>query len=772
MLETYRHAGCCLVVAALGGCLSTTRTVPLAAYLDDHPNVSAEDKARWAEWAPGKRVLLSPAAADCGVLRAPSLGELERGGTPLAATPDFPLPNVYAILDSRVHWAADTSYLALEVGGKSGQRSWIKVPPNTEHRCVTVPTPALESAAASASALSAGQSFVFAPWRASCGEIQAIGQAPAAMLLELDPGSPHQVVASELGGGDANDWTGDKWLELVRPWVYFDNRSLAVRRDVVDACFAPTGSAEAQPPSDVVGRLRVDRSRCTVDSGGTHLVCRSSVGVWAGSLGERQLALRLKRRTLGPVHFVNGRLVKGAAFASTVVRLSKGTLRDPRAAELYQVLDREIADVVGRDAEGEVRIALGDDPGVTHFVTVDVGELKIGELERTETTETTRYKVRDETKSNPKKPEAQQRVQTAEQKLNDQERDYQQAINEWNENKRIAVQKCHEVANSITDANQRQIANTACDAAQIAGQFVQPSHDGVEAARAELDRSRSELANTPDTITEPVMDDWHFKKTNYSRSVSGSVTLAMRAKGDAQDSTTVLPLTYAWSDYAVESDPPHNVQGHAADQGPIRDPAALIPFIAQQAASAVAVHLRTAIARAAIQQAVKAFLAAGNEPPRPGWEAVDALAFRTVGPRLRRLVLRGEAALAAKGPPFDLPTRAAVLEPGECLLAVAVAAREEPMDVVSRTPDGSHGDLRGGRSALVEVCPEELPGGDRFIKSLELVSQSGGPVRWGLYRTRGSDAPLPASSSTPPAAQPAPPPAAAPPAAPNSPSRP
>jgi hypothetical protein len=762
MPKTFAHAGFLLTLSALAGCASTARTVSQAAYLDDHPNLSAEEKARWAEWAPGKRILLSPAATDCGVLRAETLGELERGGSPLASAPGFVLPGVFTITDARLHWASDASYLALELAGSDGKKSWIRVAPHAEHRCVSLPTATLERVATTSPPLGS-QSFVFAPWRPSCGEIQAVGQSPAAMLLEADPGAPHQVVTVELGGADASDWLGDKWAELVRPWVFFDNRSLAVRRDVVDACFAAPGTAEAQAPADVMGLLRVERSRCSVDTGGSHLVCRSSVGVWGGSLAERTLSLRLTRRTLGPVHFVKGRLVKGTHFASTVVELSKGNLRDPRAAELYRVLDREIGDVVRRDSEGEVRIALQHDPHVTHFVTVDVADLKLGELVRDETTETTKYKVRDEVKPNPKKPQAQQRVQSAEQKLAQAERDYQQAVNDWNEAKRVAVQQCHQLADTISDANQRQTAHTACDVGSAVAQIAQPGHEGVDAARTELDQAHSELATTPDTITEPVMDDWRYKKTNYSRTVSASITLAMRAKGDAQDVTTVLPFNYTWKDYAVEADPAHNVEGHAADQGPIRDETRLIPFIAQQAATDVAVQLRTAIGRAAIEQAIKAFLAAGNEPPRPGWEAVDALAFDTVGPRLKRLVLRGETTLSPKGQASELPARAALLETGECLLGVAVAAGDAPMDVVSRTPDGSHGDLRGGRRALVEVCPDELPGGNKFVSSLQLSSQAGGLVRWGLYRTQGSGKPPTAPASpAPQAPAPAPPPPSAP----------
>jgi hypothetical protein len=209
----------------------------------------------------------------------------------------------------------------------------------------------------------------------------------------------------------------------------------------------------------------------------------------------------------------------------------------------------------------------------------------------------------------------------------------------------------------------------------------------------------------------------------------------MRSQDAAQPTVIAIPLSVNWSDYEVEADPAHNVPGHRPDQGPLQNPEALIPFIADQASGALALRLKAAISNAAVEQAMKAFIAAGNEPPKPGYESVDAVAFETAQARLGRVVLRGKANLAAGGAPFVLPSRAARLAPDECLLAVAVGPAETAVDLNLRTPNGAHGDLRGASLAAVEICQNELAQ-QNTVEALELRSKIGGDVRWGLYRTK------------------------------------
>jgi hypothetical protein len=263
---------------------------------------------------------------------------------------------------------------------------------------------------------------------------------------------------------------------------------------------------------------------------------------------------------------------------------------------------------------------------------------------------------------------------------------------------------------------------------------VQPSHDAVDAARQELANAETAFASTPDTITVPIMADWPYTKKIYSRSTSATLTISMRSNDAPRATVLSVPLSVTWNDYEVAADPPHNVEGHQPDQGPINDQEALIPFVADQASAALATRLRAAISNATVEQAMKAFIAAGNEPPKPGYEGVDAVAFEAAQTRLARVVLRGKADLGAGGSAFVLPSKAARLAPDECLLAVAVAPSDGAIDLRMQTPNGSHGDLRGASLATVEVCRDEI-GTDDSVGALELKSEVGGTVRWGLYRT-------------------------------------
>jgi hypothetical protein len=110
------------------------------------------------------------------------------------------------------------------------------------------------------------------------------------------------------------------------------------------------------------------------------------------------------------------------------------------------------------------------------------------------------------------------------------------------------------------------------------------------------------------------------------------------------------------------------------------------------------------------------------------------VAFEAAQSRLSRVVLRGRADLVAGGGAFALPSKAARLAPNECLLAVAVAPSDGAIDLYMKTPNGSHGDLRGASLAIVELCRDEL-GSNDSVGALELSSKVGGSVRWGLYRT-------------------------------------
>jgi hypothetical protein len=253
----------------------------------------------------------------------------------------------------------------------------------------------------------------------------------------------------------------------------------------------------------------------------------------------------------------------------------------------------------------------------------------------------------------------------------------------------------------------------------------------VQSARSELATAESELAGMPDTITVPIMGTWSYKKTVYRRATGATLRLTMQGMNDASPAVVPIDLAHQWEDYEVDADPAHNVPGHRPDPRPIQSDDALVPFVAEKASAVLAVRLRAALSQAAIDQAKRAFVAAGNPPPKPGFEAVDAIAFETAGPRLERAVLHGEASLAKAGG-FALPVRSARPGAGRCVLAVAAAETGSATDLALTTPDRSVADLRGGSLAVIEACDAEA----QALQALSLSSQLGGKARWGLYITR------------------------------------
>lgn len=721
-----------LLVAGCGGAVISS-----SEYMKLSDTQDPGDKAFWDAFGVGKRVVVHAKGASCSVLQAASLAELKTA--PRAVSREaFGTPKVFSVHDARVKTGTD-GWVALELEDAAHTRQWLRIPSGQSVDCVWPAPPDLDRAVALR-----GSTLRFAPWRATCVALEAVGQSPESTLIESDRGVPMDVGDFELGAADAVAFAAGKPGNAL--WLNVNNGSIKLRADVVQNCFEPITAADVAP--GVAALLHVAPTRCStsVDGGRDHVECRTSLGVWQGTIQGDALALTLTRRTLGPVHLLGGQPVNGSRYARAVVAVTKGQASSGRAKALYESLDRAVANAVAREAGGAVRIAEANAPDVTYRVHVDIGGINIGDLQQSETQEVSQYKVRDEERPNPEKPQAQARADRAHTALPDAERDYANELAAWEAAKQAAIDKCHEAANNMNDSDAKQWANTGCDAAQIAGQFVQPSHDSVDAARQEVADAESALASTPDTITVPIMADWPYKKKLYSRSTSATLTISMRPNDVQQPTVVSIPLSVAWNDYEVAADPAHNVTEHQPEQGPIGDPEALIPFVAEQASAALATRLRAAISNASIEQAMKAFIAAGNDPPKPGYEAVDAVAFDAAQSRLSRVVLRGKADLPAGGGAFALPSKAARLGPGECLLAVAVAPADAAIDLRMKTPNGSHGDLRGASLATVEVCRDEI-GDHDAVDVLELSSKVGGAVRWGLYRTVTSPQPTAAGST-------------------------
>jgi hypothetical protein len=709
-------------------CLTTFAVLPLACgggFVPTSRYASAtgsEPNSAWEKLSPGRRIVVS-AREGCAITTGASLADLEAGrGGPLSGAG----AQLFTIRDSQLK-PGSTGFVALDVTPASGQPLWLKLA-SGNNACVFAAPDHVDQLAALA-----GTKVVFAPWRPECSELVAAGTAPAAVLTAGDSGAVFDVGGFEIGARGANDFVANK--PGGSAWLSLGGGTLKVREDSFRSCFVRPEDPAARRPQGLQPLVKIAESRCyrSDDRGKIHVECRTSLGVWEGLMGNNALELALVRRTLGPVHFLDNRPVNGTRYARAVVAVTQGEARDVRGQALYAALDRAVHHAVARDSGTDVRIAPPTSKDVTYRVHVDVSELSIGELSTRDVSETTEYKAGEDIQPNPKKPEARERVQNATQQLEDEERSYREAVALFEEGKRVAIEQCHNQANSMQDGTNKQWAQTGCNVAEVASNFVQPSDSGVRNARSELAEAESVLSQTPDTITVPIMKDWSYTKRVYARSTRAVLALSMQAADAGQPTVKRIPLVHEWSDYEVQADNAHNVKGHSPDRGPIQNAEALVPFVAERASKVMSAELRSAISEATIERAVKAFRASGNAPPQPGFETVDAMAFDTAGQRLKRVEFRDRAQLA-RGATFALPAGAAQLAPGECLLGVAVTADAVTLDLALYTPDRRHADFRGGRAAVIEVCQSQATTSS-VVERMLLESKSGGEARWGLYRT-------------------------------------
>lgn len=711
-----------ITAATFAACAGPAKTLKLSSYT----STSGDESANWKGLEPGNKYVLYAPAGSCQVSAAASLGELEQGkGSPVAGTPMGTSLSVIEITDAYVRTGGD-SFAALEVKGSDGGKQWLKLPAGASHGCLQPVPPGLEEARKLV-----GKQLMFTPWAPSCTEVQAAGRAPAAMLVDAEGDVALKVEGLGLGPGSAVAKAAGKTGNQV--WANLGNGALDVRVDVLTKCFSAVGSDGATRPNDPFAFLRLPVTRCEEDSddGKPHVECRTTVGVWEGVMNDTAVELRSVRRTLGAVHFLEGKLVNGARYARTVVAVSVGSAPDSRRQRLYAALTPAMQKAMARDAGG-VRVTTAGASDATYKIGVELAEINIGELQTSEVPQTTKYKVRDETRDNPDKPAARERVATARSTLSTAESDYQTRKADFDRLKREARAECDRIASEQKDAWARIAAGTGCAAADA---LIQPSDSDVVAARNELSAAETELAKMPDTITVPIMADWTYTKKLYSRSVSSTLSISLQPADAPSPKTFQTPLQYTWQDYEVQADAAHNVQGHAPDRGPIDNAEGLVPYIAAAASSAIATRFRAAMAEAQIEAARRAMAAAGLEASKPGFETVDALAYDTVGKRLEKPLLRGSSTLA-QGKALPLPADALSLSADQCVLAVAAGTAENPLALAIRTGDRAFADTREGGFAVVELCQPELAGGK--VPSIEVSSKSPGAVKWTLFRTRAA----------------------------------
>ncbi len=675
----------------------------------------------WQLLLPGQRLALNAASGGCDVAVGGSFADLAAGGgTPLSSDPSLAGLHVFEIKTSTVYTGIG-GFVGLEVLMENGSTRWLKLPTGKRQGCIQpAPTDLV------AVRKQVGKDLVFTPWKERCTEVHAAGQSPAAMLLDAEGELALKTEGVVMGAASATDMAQAKPGNTL--WLTLAKSTLKVRADTAAQCFSEAGSDDAKRPNDPLTLIRTPESRCISAKEGdrTHVECRTSLGVWEGVVTDGAVELRATRRTLGEIHFLDGTLVDGARFARTVVAVTTGSASDDRRRRLYGAMQGAMRTALVRSGSG-VRVATPGSPDVTYSVHVEVGEVQIGELQTRDERHTSKYKVRDEVRDNPKKPAARDRVDTARDRLRDAEQDFQDRKADFDRLKSEARAECDRAAAKPKEAWARIAAGAGCAAADA---LIQPSDSDVRSARAELSEAEQANSREPATITVPIMDDWTYTKRVFTRAARGSIQVRMQGKDWPEPRMVTIPLAYQWQDYEVAPDPAHNVTGHSPDRGPINDPEQLVPYIAKDASQHISARIRAAVDEARLEQARTALAASGMEATKPGFETVDAMAFEMAGARLEKALLRGATPVGNAGTP--LPTEALSLGAGECLTAAAVAAPGS--SVILRSKDLLFADGRGGGFAVIEICHEELTDGK--LPVVELASGGGSEVKWTLYRTR------------------------------------
>ncbi len=706
-------------LAISAGCAGPAKTLSLANYVA----TSGDAPESWKSLEPGTNFLLYAPAGSCPVSMASSLAELEQGkGVPVAGTPAGTSLSVLQIKNTYVRTGSD-AFAAIEVRAGAGGTHWLALPAGASHGCLQPVPPGLEAARRLV-----GTQLAFTPWAPTCTEVQATGRAPTAMLVDAEGDLVFKVDGLALGPASAQAKAAGKVGD--RLWAKLASGALEVRVDVLSKCFSAPDSELAARPKDPLSQLRLPITRCEEDTDDDkrHVACRTTLGLWEGVMSDTAVELRAVRRTLGAVHFLDGKLVDGGRYARTIVALTVGQAPDPRRRQLYAALTPAMQKAMARDAGG-VRVTASGASDATYRIGVELAEVSIGELQTSEVPQSTKYKVRDEQRPNPDKPAARERAANARAQLSTAESEYQTRKQDFDRLKREARAECDRIASEQKEAWARIAAGTGCAAADA---IIQPSDSDVVSARTELSTAETALTNMPDTITVPIMADWQYTKKLFSRSVTSTLSISLQPADSPTPKTFQTPLQYTWQDYEVQADAAHNVEGHAADRGPIDNAEALVPYIAAAASAAVATRFRAAMAEAQIEAARRAMTAAGVEASKPGYETVDALAYDMVGKRLEKPLLRGSSTLGA-GKAVPLPADALNLSDDQCLLVVAAGTAESPLTLVIRTPDRKFGDTREGGFALLELCHAEIGG---KLPTLELTSKAPGGVKWTLFRTR------------------------------------
>ena len=656
----------------------------------------------WKAVKEGQELVIFSGAAQCATKYGKTQAELKSGGGALVSdAPWAKSASAWTIETSLVDdLGAESPDLYLELQkADSTERVWLYSKSATQLECVHPATPGVREAN-----LALGKSFVWAPWKATCTDIVAGGTRFKALIEGTPDGASYPVDRVTLTSSG--------------PLVNLAGGELLVSPATFQGCFAEVGNAEAKSPDvGALALLRVSPERCESEHQGssTHIACRSTVGAWSSD----ESGIHGVRRTLGPIHFLDGKPVNGKPFARAVVAMDTGKASSSRETTLYTAIRSAASDLISH-GDDSVRIAPLGDPSVTSNVKIVVRDVTIGELRTTHAQLSSRYVVSTETVRNTNKDSARTQLEQAEQ-LVSQKRD-----------------ECNSMPSTDFSASQacvdRCVANSGGLAAATCGFTCKDAggnsgakdecNNAVDRAQSALESARGEYNSMSDTITNTVYGDWPYDRTDYARKVTAVIQTESSSIGTSQKQATD-PLEFEATDYEVAGDSKHNVDGHSARRDFIDSPDSILPNLAERASGIAIKRLREALSQGAIDAALRALAASGGQA-KPGFEVVDAMAFDVVGKRLIKAERYGDTSGA-------LPTQDFALATGECLLAVAVSA-DASGEVLLHTADGRFADERKRPFATLELCSGEWTGAKPPATVME-----GAKVHWAVYRTRNTN---------------------------------
>lgn len=583
--------------------------------------------------------------------------------------------------------------LELQKSG-SDERLWLYSKESSQLSCVYPSLPGVREASAAL-----GKSFSWAPWKASCTDITAGGGAFDALVSTPPTGTAWRAESVTLSADG--------------PLVNLAPGELFVTPTTLEQCFAEAGTPEALlPDSGALAYLRVPASRCETERGPltTHVACRSTVAAWHPDA----TGLHAVRRTLGPIHLLDGKPVSGKRFARAVVAIDTGRAASQRETQLYSAIRGAASDLINR-GDDSVRIASIGDPSVTTNIKISIKDVTIGELRTNRSRPTARYVVRTDTVRNEAKDSARRELEQAEQLVSQKRSECdsmptvdvgasQACIDKCTAGGGMAAATC---GFTCRDAGGNSSAKNDCD-------------ERVDQAENALRSARNAYQSMPDSVTNTVYGDWPYDRVDYARKVTATIQTDSGSSSGQKHATD--SLEFEATDYEVVADGAHNVEGHAARRDFIDSPDSILPSLAERASEIAVKRLREAMSQGAIDAALKALAASGNKP-KPGFEAVDAMAFDVVGARLMAAESYGDA----KG---TLPTAGITPRAGECVLAVAVSA-DATSEVTLATQDRRFADERKRPFATLELCSGEYGSSPPPAVLLE-----GNQVRWAVYHTR------------------------------------